>query len=52
MDLGLVSLQLDINECNENLDNCDQTCVNTNGSFTCQCNIGYILESDRHTCTG
>ncbi|XP_076821613.1 uncharacterized protein LOC143468345 isoform X3 [Clavelina lepadiformis] len=33
----------DIDECNLNLDNCDENaeCTNTDGSFTCTCNSGY-----------
>ena len=44
----------DINECNS----CDvcpgegKVCVNTVGSFVCQCADGYILSPDRVNCTG
>jgi len=33
----------DKNECETGDDNCDEqaTCTNTEGSFTCECNIGY-----------
>ena len=44
--------QIDVDECSEMLHNCDQTCVNTNGSFICQCGGGYRLFSDKHTCAG
>ncbi|KAJ0086742.1 hypothetical protein Patl1_08224 [Pistacia atlantica] len=34
----------DINECNEpNLNNCEQKCDNTEGSYTCSCYKGYHL---------
>ena len=33
---------IDINECHENLDNCEMDCVNNNGNFTCACYSGYI----------
>ena len=44
---------LDVNECLVgNANNCSQLCINTNGSFHCQCNSGYILSSDNLTCNG
>ena len=27
-------------------------CTNTDGSFTCGCNIGYLLDTDGTTCKG
>jgi hypothetical protein len=33
---------IDINEC-DMWDECDQQCLNTNGSYTCQCNANYTL---------
>ena len=42
----------DINECTENRDSCSQTCMNTDGSYTCGCNPGYELNSDERTCQG
>ena len=42
----------DIDECNTNRDNCQQTCNNTRGSFTCGCGSGYRLNSDGRTCRG
>ena len=34
----------DINECDEEMDNCDinSECSNTIGSYQCTCNMGYI----------
>ncbi|GFS46965.1 hemicentin-1 [Trichonephila inaurata madagascariensis] len=37
---------LDINECDENLHLCEQTCVNTIGSYSCDCDVGYYLSSE------
>ncbi|KAG8182020.1 hypothetical protein JTE90_013951 [Oedothorax gibbosus] len=34
---------LDINECSDELNPCDQVCVNSIGSYTCECNSGYYL---------
>ena len=43
---------LDIDECSENADICDQNCSNTEGSYTCSCNVGYVLASNGHSCSG
>ena len=37
---------------NESLNNCSQICINTIGSFVCECNIGYQLSDDLKTCSG
>ncbi|XP_077986668.1 epidermal growth factor-like protein 8 [Glandiceps talaboti] len=42
--------ETDINECNENTHECSQICVNNNGSYTCACQAGFILEPDRRSC--
>lgn len=39
----------DLNEC-EPAGVCSQTCVNTKGSYYCNCMDGYILEPNKHTC--
>ena len=31
---------------------CDQICVNTFGSYTCQCNQGFRLDGNGQTCNG
>ena len=43
---------LDINECSEGTDGCDQLCTNNIGSYECVCNAGYRLASDGLTCYG
>ena len=45
-------LFVDINECGSNSGGCNQVCVNSVGSYYCQCNNGYTLSSDNHTCFG
>ena len=42
----------DINECDENLDNCDDNaeCENEPGTFTCTCEDGYTGNGEE--CTG
>ena len=32
------------------IDDCNQKCTNTNGSFQCSCNNGYSLSSDERSC--
>ena len=39
-------LPLDIDECSEGLNNCEHGCSNTDGSFVCTCNTGYMLASN------
>ncbi len=44
---------IDNNECISNATNtCEQVCINTPGSYTCQCNAGFRLSDDRRGCTG
>ena len=44
---------IDINECNSNNGGCNHTCINTVGSYVCQCNSGYTLsDSNNHSCIG
>ena len=42
----------DINECDWGISGCSQKCFNTVGSYYCDCNNGYLLGSDNHTCIG
>ena len=42
----------DINECRTNIHLCEQTCVNTLGSFRCDCKQGYRLMQDGRSCEG
>uniref|UniRef100_A0A4W4DUT5 EGF-like domain-containing protein n=1 Tax=Electrophorus electricus TaxID=8005 RepID=A0A4W4DUT5_ELEEL len=41
---------VDMDECAETPAVCDHACVNTDGSFQCSCNHGYILEPDGSSC--
>ena len=43
-------LTTDVNECFLAQDNCDQICMNTNGSYGCQCHAGHTLNADNRTC--
>ncbi|KAJ3594070.1 hypothetical protein NHX12_006402 [Muraenolepis orangiensis] len=42
---------LDVDECEESTSNvCEQECVNTVGSFQCQCGSSHILAPDQRSC--
>ena len=43
---------LDINECEAENGGCNQTCMNTVGSFLCSCASEYVLDEDGFTCKG
>ena len=42
----------DNDECSLRIDDCVQTCTNTEGNFFCGCNTGFQLNSDGATCDG
>ncbi|KAI4487368.1 hypothetical protein M0804_005517 [Polistes exclamans] len=41
---------IDVNECEENNGGCEYKCVNTPGSFRCECPKGMKQGEDRYTC--
>ncbi len=43
---------VDDNECLTDNGGCDQDCINTEGSYYCNCTAGYILGPNKHECTG
>ena len=45
---------IDINECQSSNGGCEQSCMNTLGSFVCSCDSvsGYTLGSDGLSCRG
>ena len=43
---------IDVDECATRVDECDQNCQNNVGSYTCSCNLGYILNVDGFRCDG
>ena len=45
-------LEIDINECNTNNGGCDHNCINTIGSYQCQCREGYETNNNGINCTG
>ena len=46
----LIKIFLDTDECSENNGGCQHVCNNTEGSFACSCNEGYVLAEDRLSC--
>ena len=49
--LHVCYIALDINECAGD-HGCLHLCNNTNGSFHCYCDPGFMLDSDGTTCEG
>jgi len=47
----MLPVTLDINECQERII-CSDFCVNTVGSYRCECKKGYELARDGKTCRG
>ena len=47
----MITVIVDINECAGD-HGCHHLCNNTDGSFHCYCNPGYMLDSNGTTCTG
>ena len=47
-----ISVYTDIDECAVQSDNCQQDCINTDGSFNCSCRPGFELNPDDTTCNG
>ena len=41
----------DINECDD-LNDCEQLCMNTEGSYSCSCTMGFDLADDGRKCNG
>ena len=42
----------DTNECDLAENNCTELCMNTPGSFYCDCDYGSALNDDGYSCTG
>ena len=45
-------LHPDIDECIDGAHGCAQTCTDTDGNYTCSCDVGYNLANDQHGCDG
>ena len=49
--LYVMCTTVDINEC-EGYNDCHQICTNTDGSYYCSCDTGFVLAADNRTCQG
>ena len=49
---SLICTSLDVNECAIANGGCEHECINTEGSFHCDCRGGHMLESNNRTCEG
>ena len=52
MHTNFVNTVSDINECDEDLDDCAQTCMDTELGYTCSCRSGYRLANNGRECHG
>lgn len=48
----LVCTHSDFDECSVNNGGCQDICTNTDGSYYCSCQSGYIFGPDNKTCVG
>lgn len=48
--LQICTYNAEINECNTNRGGCDEDCINTPGSYYCQCGAGFTLNSNGRDC--
>ena len=48
----LHDIAVDIDECTLNTDECsdNSNCTDTEGSYNCTCDVGYVLQDDLRTC--
>ena len=49
---SLICTSLDVDECTIANGECEHECINTEGSFYCDCRGGHMLESNNRTCEG
>ena len=49
----MTSFPTDLDECvSSEFNDCSDICINTNGSYSCDCSEGFSLNIDGKTCTG
>ena len=48
-----IIINTDVDECSLGMNQCQQMCVNLNGSYSCECNEGYAVVPGRYyACEG
>lgn len=48
-----IPFHVDIDECSENVSDCEQACINTDGGYLCGCQAGYSFIPGLYgTCVG
>ena len=47
-----IDIITDINECLDHNGTCSHDCINTEGSYYCECFAGYILQPNKYDCEG
>ena len=52
LSMWLLFLRIDIPECTNGEAPCLQSCVETPGSYECDCHVGYSLSGDGYSCIG
>ena len=52
MSLALVFFLVDIDECSRGVHHCQHNCLNTPGSYRCNCRAGFDLLQDGGSCKG
>ncbi|XP_072035554.1 uncharacterized protein [Amphiura filiformis] len=46
-----ITCEIDIDECSRGIDDCEDICTNTPGSYICSCQAKYLLEADGKSCS-
>ena len=52
MMLVVINYTSDVNECTDNNGDCEHSCVNNEGSYSCSCQSGFSLNSNGRNCSG
>lgn len=47
---GRSALSADKDECSKNNGGCQHECLNSFGSYECQCRSGFVLHDNQHDC--
>ena len=50
--IAVIIISVDVNECDINNGNCQQMCKNLYGRHSCSCREGFVLDSNKRTCSG